>query len=55
MGDKITAKTVIVTQDGTKVYVGEQPIEITAVERQTALGHYLENVIARNRYLLVSR
>ncbi|MBU1660681.1 MAG: hypothetical protein KKD28_04335, partial [Chloroflexi bacterium] len=51
MGDKITAKTVIVNKKGTKVFIGEQPIEITAVNRESILGKYLAYLIARNRYL----
>jgi formylglycine-generating enzyme required for sulfatase activity len=51
MGNKITAKTVIVSPEGTKVFVGEQPIEITAVDRESILAKYLTHLIVRNRYL----
>jgi formylglycine-generating enzyme required for sulfatase activity len=51
MGDKNTAHTIVIAKDGAKVFVGEQPIEITAVERESILGKYLEYLISRNRYL----
>jgi formylglycine-generating enzyme required for sulfatase activity len=36
---------------GATVVVGEMPVTMTAVDRASALGRYLEHVIARNRYL----
>jgi hypothetical protein len=33
------------------VVIGEPPVAITAVERESALGRYLHHVISRNRYL----
>jgi hypothetical protein len=42
---------VIITGAGARVVIGEQPIRMTAVQRESALGHYLSHVIGRNRYL----
>lgn len=42
---------VIVTGDGSTIVIGEQPIAMTAVHRESALGHYLSHIISRNRYL----
>lgn len=53
--DKITAQSeqgpVIVTGDGSTIVIGEQPITMTAVQRESALGRYLSHIISRNRYL----
>ncbi len=45
------AGNVIVIKDGGTVVIGEQPIAMTAVQRESALGRYLSYVISRNRYL----
>ncbi len=50
-GDKAQAQVVILAKDGAQVFVGEQPIPMSAVDRQSALGRYLAHVIAHNRYL----
>jgi formylglycine-generating enzyme required for sulfatase activity/energy-coupling factor transporter ATP-binding protein EcfA2 len=42
---------VIFTGDGSTVVIGEAPVKMTAVERESALGRYLQHVISRNRYL----
>ncbi|MGE0821729.1 MAG: NACHT domain-containing NTPase [Candidatus Binatia bacterium] len=42
---------VIVASNGATISIGDQPIRMTAVERESALGHYLHHVISRNRYL----
>lgn len=42
---------VIVVKEGGQVVIGKQPVTMTAVDRQRALGRYLEHVIAHNRYL----
>jgi formylglycine-generating enzyme required for sulfatase activity/energy-coupling factor transporter ATP-binding protein EcfA2 len=42
---------IIVAQEGATVVVGEAPVAVTAVDRESALGHYLRHVISRNRYL----
>jgi energy-coupling factor transporter ATP-binding protein EcfA2 len=36
---------------GTTVVFGEMPVKMTAVERKSALGRYLQHVISRNCYL----
>lgn len=38
LGDKITAQTIVIAKDGATVYLGEQPIEMPAVDRDLALG-----------------
>ena len=45
------AGPVIVAKDGATIVIGEQPIAMTAVQRESALGRYLSHVISRNRYL----
>ena len=42
---------VIIAAEGATVVVGELPVKMTAVERESALGRYLQHVISRNRYL----
>jgi hypothetical protein len=42
---------VIVADKGATVVIGDQPIPMTAVQRESALGRYLSHVISRNRYL----
>ncbi len=43
--------SVVIAKEGAKVFIGEQPVEITAVDRESALGQYLQHIISRNRYL----
>ena len=56
-GDKIGRQVnagggnVVITAQGSTVVVGEAPVAMTAVDRQSALGRYLQHVISRNRYL----
>jgi formylglycine-generating enzyme required for sulfatase activity/energy-coupling factor transporter ATP-binding protein EcfA2 len=51
-GDRnIVNSTVIVARDGAQIVIGEQPVEMQAKLRETALGRYLEHIIAHNRYL----
>jgi formylglycine-generating enzyme required for sulfatase activity/energy-coupling factor transporter ATP-binding protein EcfA2 len=45
------AGPVIVAGNGATIVIGDQPIAMTAVQRQSALGRYLSHVISRNRYL----
>lgn len=45
------AGTVIFAQDGSRIVVGEEEVVMSAVERDSALGHYLQHMISRNRYL----
>lgn len=42
---------VVYAGEGAKVFTGEAPVKMTAVDRDTALGRYLQHVISRNRYL----
>ena len=42
---------VVIAQEGATVVIGEAPVEMTAVDRDSALGRYLRHVISRNRYL----
>lgn len=50
-GDKIEGGVVVVAKDGAQIVIGEQPIRLTAVQKESALGRYLEHVISRTRYL----
>jgi formylglycine-generating enzyme required for sulfatase activity len=34
-----------------RIVIGDQPIPMTAVQRESALGRYLSHIISRNRYL----
>ncbi|MCX6030886.1 MAG: SUMF1/EgtB/PvdO family nonheme iron enzyme [Chloroflexi bacterium] len=43
--------SVIIAEAGATVVIGEAPVTMTAVDRRTALGRYLQHVISRNRYL----
>jgi formylglycine-generating enzyme required for sulfatase activity/energy-coupling factor transporter ATP-binding protein EcfA2 len=45
------AGNVVIAKDGAQVFIGEQPIAMTAVQRESALGRYLTHIISRNRYL----
>ena len=48
----IVNSTVIVAGDGARIVIGDnQPVEMKASLRKTALGRYLEHIIAHNRYL----
>ncbi len=49
--DAQTGATVIYVQSGGKVVVGEEKVEMPAVQRTSDLGRYLEHLIAQNRYL----
>lgn len=40
-----------VNAPGATFYIGEAPVRMTAVDRNTALGQYLQHLISRNRYL----
>jgi hypothetical protein len=42
---------VIVAGAGSRIVIGDQPIPMTAVQRESAMGRYLSHVISRNRYL----
>ena len=42
---------VIYAEQGATVVIGDAPVEMTAVDRQSALGRYLQHLISQNRYL----
>ncbi len=42
---------VVFAEKGATVVIGEAPVQMDAVDRESALGRYLEHIIARNRYL----
>ncbi|MGH8575425.1 MAG: hypothetical protein ACREXJ_00575, partial [Gammaproteobacteria bacterium] len=42
---------VIYAEQGATVVIGDAPIAMTAVERESALGRYLQHLISQNRYL----
>lgn len=42
---------IIIAESGATVVVGELPVTMTAVDRESALGRYLHHVISRNHYL----
>lgn len=42
---------IVYAERGATVVVGEAPVVMTAVDRATALGRYLQHVISQNRYL----
>jgi hypothetical protein len=41
----------VIAEKGATVVIGEAPVAMTAVDRESALGRYLHHVISRNRYL----
>ncbi len=42
---------IVIAKDGAQVFIGEQPVKMTAVQRESALGRFLHHVISRTRYL----
>ncbi len=50
-GNVSVNKSVIVTGQGTQIIMGDAPVPMTAVDRQSALGRYLRHVISCSRYL----
>ncbi|MCL6512422.1 MAG: SUMF1/EgtB/PvdO family nonheme iron enzyme [Anaerolineae bacterium] len=42
---------IIYAEGGATVVIGDAPVVMTAVDRQSALGRYLQHVISQNRYL----
>ncbi|MEZ4770337.1 MAG: hypothetical protein R2844_18155 [Caldilineales bacterium] len=42
---------VVVAKEGATVVIGDAPVPMTAVDRESALGKYLQHVVSRNRYL----
>ena len=53
IGDGSFSRTghVVFAAEGAKVVIGEEPVSITSVDRDSALARYLRHVISRNRYL----
>jgi formylglycine-generating enzyme required for sulfatase activity/energy-coupling factor transporter ATP-binding protein EcfA2 len=45
------AGTVVYAEEGATIVIGEAPVAMTAVDRQSTLGRYLQHLIAQNRYL----
>ncbi|MBM4430744.1 MAG: NACHT domain-containing protein, partial [Chloroflexi bacterium] len=42
---------VVFATSGATVVIGEPPVQVPAVDRDSALGRYLRHIISRNRYL----
>jgi formylglycine-generating enzyme required for sulfatase activity/energy-coupling factor transporter ATP-binding protein EcfA2 len=42
---------IVYAEQGATVVIGEAPVKMTAVDRQSALGRYLQHIISQNRYL----
>ena len=43
--------TIVNAASGAQIVIGDQPIQMTAVQRDSARGRYLEHLISRTRYL----
>ncbi|MFA7240369.1 MAG: SUMF1/EgtB/PvdO family nonheme iron enzyme [Sulfuricellaceae bacterium] len=53
-GQKITASEgaqIIYAEQGATIVIGDAPVTMTAVDRQSALGRYLQHLISQCRYL----
>ena len=53
-GDAISGvkqENIVIAESGATVYIGEAPVKMDAVARESALGRYLPHLIAHNRYL----
>ena len=53
-GPQLTAAEgaqVIYAEEGATVVIGDAPVAMTAVDRESALGRYLQHLISQNRYL----
>ena len=49
-GEAIAAgANVIIARDGGQITLGDLPVVMTQVDRDTALGRYLHHIISRNR------
>ena len=42
---------IVYAEQGATVVIGDAPVKMTAVDRQSSLGRYLQHVISQNRYL----
>jgi formylglycine-generating enzyme required for sulfatase activity/energy-coupling factor transporter ATP-binding protein EcfA2 len=49
--DAAEGATVVYAEQGATVVIGDAPVKMTAVDRQSALGRYLRHLISQNRYL----
>jgi formylglycine-generating enzyme required for sulfatase activity/energy-coupling factor transporter ATP-binding protein EcfA2 len=49
VGGNVTVVNVV--GEKPRIVIGDQPIRMTAVQRESALGRYLSHIISRNRYL----
>jgi hypothetical protein len=49
VGGNVTVVNVV--GEKPRIVIGDQPIPMTAVQRESALGRYLSHIISRNRYL----
>ncbi len=53
-GQQLTAgegAQIVYAEKGATVVIGDAPIAMTAVDRESALGRYLQHLISQNRYL----
>jgi len=53
-GTQLTAAEgaqIVYAERGATVVIGDAPVKMTAVDRESALGRYLQHVISQNRYL----
>ncbi|MEI7870121.1 MAG: SUMF1/EgtB/PvdO family nonheme iron enzyme [Candidatus Methylumidiphilus sp.] len=53
-GSQLTAAEgaqIIYAEQGATIVIGDAPVTMTAVDRQSALGRYLQHLISQNRYL----
>ena len=42
---------IIYAEQGATIVIGDAPVDMTAVDRQSLLGRYLQHIISQNRYL----
>jgi hypothetical protein len=42
---------IVYAEQGATIVIGDAPVPMTAVERQSTLGRYLQHLIGQNRYL----
>jgi formylglycine-generating enzyme required for sulfatase activity len=51
IGGSAEHSNIVVAGEGATVVFGDVPLPMKAVDRQSALGRYLQHVVSRNRYL----
>ena len=49
--DAAAGTQIIYAEKGANVVIGDAPVPMSAVDRQSALGRYLQHLISQNRYL----